>query len=74
LDAVGDVAHRRHDAAVLRDKVKKFEMMDVHGWLKCLANPARRGKKQFAGSKAWAWERRRPAGQYIPNSEAARRA
>jgi hypothetical protein len=39
-------------------------MMDVHGLLKCLANPALRGKKQFAGIEARSWERRRPAGQF----------
>jgi len=32
---------------MLRDIIKKFEMMDVHGLLKSLANPARRGKQQF---------------------------
>jgi hypothetical protein len=31
---------------VLRDEIKKFEMMDVHGWLKRLTNPARRVKKR----------------------------
>jgi hypothetical protein len=30
LDAVGDVPHRRHDASVLGDVVKQFEMMDIH--------------------------------------------
>jgi hypothetical protein len=30
LDAVGDVAHRRHDPAVPGDEIKKFKMMDVH--------------------------------------------
>jgi len=30
LDAVGDVAHRRHNAAVPRDVIEKFEVMDVH--------------------------------------------
>jgi hypothetical protein len=30
LDAVGNVPHRRHDAAVPGHVVKKFEMMNVH--------------------------------------------
>src|ERR1017187_5326402 len=31
LDAVGNVPHRRHNAAVPRDVIKQFEMVDVHG-------------------------------------------
>ena len=30
LDAVGDVVHRRHDAAVPGDVIEQFKMMDVH--------------------------------------------
>ena len=30
LDSVGDVAHGRHDAAVSRNVIKKFKMMDIH--------------------------------------------
>ena len=30
LDAVGNVPHRRHDAAVPGDVIKKFEVMNVH--------------------------------------------
>ena len=30
LDAVGNVPHRRHDAAVRGHAVKKFEMINVH--------------------------------------------
>ena len=30
LDAVRDVPHRRHDAAVLGDKIKQFKVMNIH--------------------------------------------
>ena len=30
LDAVGNVPHRRHDAAVPGDVIKQFEVMNVH--------------------------------------------
>jgi hypothetical protein len=30
LDAIRNVPHRRHDAAVFGDVIKQFKMMDVH--------------------------------------------
>ena len=30
LDAVGNISHRRHDAAVPGDVIKQFEVMNVH--------------------------------------------
>jgi hypothetical protein len=30
LDAVGNVPHRRHDAAVFGDVIKEFEVMNIH--------------------------------------------
>ena len=35
LDAVGNVPHRRHDAAVPGDVIKQFEMMDIHWARRC---------------------------------------
>ncbi len=35
LDAIRNVSHRRHDAAVFGDVIKKFEVMDVHYFRRC---------------------------------------
>ena len=35
LDAIGNVPHRRHDAAVPGHVIKQFEVMDVHGVAFC---------------------------------------